>query len=240
MVRSKRVNGKIQCNAGNFPKTQRMQQDIFDGQCFCEEFPPKEVYKCGAEGEKCSCNGISIFAKLTGEDPAHQLSFNEVLESGEFEFKRSKDSVRCDAQQFGGDFAPGYQKQCFCDDRTVHRVKHYRNKRDMRRNRDRLRKAREDEERIAKMTKERIEAAQALAQQIAAEQKAAEAEMKKANEAAKKAEAEAFAKAEKERAAAEKAANEEKKKADQEAHEDEMEAKKAEQALKKAEAEAAA
>ena len=80
--------------------------DTFDHQCFCEEKPPKEVYKCGNDGEKCECEGVNIFARKTA-DNGTELPFEEVFESGDFEFKRAH-GTQCDVNEFNArGFAEG-------------------------------------------------------------------------------------------------------------------------------------
>lgn len=131
-----------------------MQVDTFDQQYFCEEKPPKEVYMCGKEGENCACNGVNIYARMTSDD-GQPLSFEQVYESGDFEFKRSDTGMPCDANSFGAhDFLPGIQKQCFCDAKGVHHVNHYNRKRAERRNRHMIFLAKQKEEELQRETLE--------------------------------------------------------------------------------------
>jgi hypothetical protein len=105
-----------------------MQTEIFDHQCFCEEKPKLEVYKCGADGERCECKGINVFARKTS-DNGTEIPFEEAYENGDFEFVWSQFGSTCDSNYFRTkDFLPGIQKQCFCDT-GVHNINHYNRKR---------------------------------------------------------------------------------------------------------------
>jgi hypothetical protein len=214
--------------------------DIFDSQCFCEEKPPKEVFKCGNDGEKCECKGINVFALKTSNNGT-ELPFEEAYEQGQFEFKRSNTGTQCTTSDFRAHgFGDGIQKQCFCDDSRVHHINHYRRKRKERINREKLQAA----QLLAKMLadQKKIEEAdiQKKLAKIEADAKAAEAAAIAVAAVAKAAEEAAFAKAESDRATAEKAASAAKLVADAETAKDEAEALKAAATVKKAEAEAAA
>lgn len=213
----------MRCNAiGN---KFRAQADTFDQQCFCEEKPPKEVYKCGDDGENCACKGINIYARKT-DDSGEELSFEEIYESGDFEMKRSNRGTSCDANTYdkNRDFFPGVQKQCFCDSKGLHHINHYRRKRTERINRQKIARARQQEEELERQRRERERLESIRLAKIEADAKAAEAAAEAAAAAAKVAEEAAFAKAEQDRIASEKVAAAAKLKADGVAHLEEAEA----------------
>lgn len=208
-----------------------MFTDTFDQQYFCEEKPPKQVYMCGADGHNCACDGIAIYARMTSDD-GQPTSFEQAYEAGDFEFRKSKGGIGCDATHFDAhNFLPGIQKQCFCDAEKVHGHNHYNRKRAERINRDTIRLAKIEEERLQTETLEIQRKAQEKLAKIEADAKAALAANAAAAQAAKAAEDAAFAKAEAERAAAEKVASAAKIKADAEAHKEEAEALAAAQAV---------
>jgi len=209
----------------------RMQVDTFDQQYFCEEKPPKEAYMCGHDGQNCACNGVAIYARMTSDD-GQPTSFEQAFEAGDFEFHNSHGAIGCDAHHFNAhDFLPGIQKQCFCDAVKVHEHNHYNRKRAERINREVIRLAQVEEERLQAETLEIQRKAQEKLAKIEADAKAALAANAAAAQAAKAAEDAAFAKAEAERAAAEKVASAAKTKADTEAHKEEAEALAAAQAV---------
>jgi hypothetical protein len=125
-----------------------MQSEIFDHQCFCEEKPPMEVYKCGNEGEKCECKGISVYARKTS-DNGTEIPFEEAFKEGEYEFARTNEGITCDELSFHSkDFLPGIQKHCFCD-AGVHLHAHYHRVRQERITRWRIRAAKRMEQQLA-------------------------------------------------------------------------------------------
>lgn len=43
---------------------------------------------CGHEGQNCACDGVALYGRMT-TDSGQPVSFEEVYESGDFEFHRS-------------------------------------------------------------------------------------------------------------------------------------------------------
>jgi hypothetical protein len=105
LVQHKHVGKELRCDS--FGNEWRAQTDIFDHQCFCEEKPPKEVFKCGNENEKCECNGINVFARKTSNNGT-EIPFEEAFELGNFEFQHSNNGEQCTTAAFNAHgFAEG-------------------------------------------------------------------------------------------------------------------------------------
>lgn len=69
------------------------------------------------DGGSCACKNGNIYYGLLELDGHSPISFDELLEGGDFAYKWGVNGeFGCNAHTFGRDPQPGKAKQCFCDD----------------------------------------------------------------------------------------------------------------------------
>lgn len=84
-------------------------------QCFCEAAPRNKPRLCSKEGGKCECNGVAFYAQEKHNKTGNILNFKESLKEN-YLWKNATNEIQCSNKAFGGDPAPNYRKQCYCDD----------------------------------------------------------------------------------------------------------------------------
>merc|ERR1719321_2432835 len=113
--KEKAVSGTVKCNSATMGGD---PAPFYYKQCFCQKSDPDEPHKCANEGKHCDCKGTVFYGKryvLGKPGKGTELTFDEVS-SGEHKEKVTSGRVRCSTDKMGGDPAPFYYKQCFCQE----------------------------------------------------------------------------------------------------------------------------
>jgi hypothetical protein len=97
---SRDVQGGIGCNSFEF-------QDPAHGaekQCFCEANTAPQVKRCASQDGTCTCHGGNIYFGLLELDGKSPISFDEMMEGGDFAYKWDVNGdFPCNAHTFGRD-----------------------------------------------------------------------------------------------------------------------------------------
>lgn len=119
----------VTCMDTEFPEKQKtggdggIWSDFKDlpKQCWCEPENKYEPYHCSADGGQCSCKNGNVFygAKFAEDNTTKIANFAEMsAQAMTVVGANQTDYVACDPSSFEGvDPLPGFEKECYCDDR---------------------------------------------------------------------------------------------------------------------------
>lgn len=104
---SRTVDGSIGCN--NFEFSDPAHGAV--KQCFCEADQQPQVKRCAMQDGNCKCNGGNIYFGLVESEGTSPISFDGMLEAGNFAYKWDVNGeFACNSHTFGSDPQPGKAK----------------------------------------------------------------------------------------------------------------------------------